>query len=373
MPDILPALIPIGENETRIWGMDNHERLRRIAKARGMPFDRAAASAPALLVDQGFVFDPSWIPYFAGRPGEVLTLGGKAVIAHVRDDGEAAAVRASAAAKAPLAADSGLDTIAYEDGATIANEALRKREQPFVMPLDPTTVRAAERASYFGAYKGVTDLLTKYLWPEWALVLTRFAARIGMSPNMVTSIGALFCVLATIAFWYGHYFTGMALGLVFMVLDTVDGKLARCTITSSKWGDVFDHGLDLVHPPFWWVAWAVGLHAYGRPLEYSTLAWVLGAILGGYVVQRLIEGAFLQLYHMHIHVWRPFDSQFRLITARRNPNMVILFVATLIGQPDVGLIAVAWWTVISLVVHAAQLVQAMTFTARGGKVRSWLE
>src|SRR3546814_15546925 len=83
-----------------------------------------------------------------------------------------------------------------------------------------------------------------------------------MSPNMVTAIGALLCVVATVAFWYGHYWWGMAAGLVFMVLDTVDGKLARCTITSSKWGDVFDHGIDLVHPPFWWYAWGVGLGAY---------------------------------------------------------------------------------------------------------------
>ena len=46
-----------------------------------------------------------------------------------------------------------------------------------------------------------------------------------------------------------------------MVLDTVDGKLARCTITSSKIGEAIDHGIDLVHPPFWWWAWGVGLHA----------------------------------------------------------------------------------------------------------------
>src|SRR3546814_20130666 len=87
-----------------------------------------------------------------------------------------------------------------------------------------------------------------------------------------------------------------------MVLDTVDGKLARCTITSSKWGDVFDHGIDLVHPPFWWYAWGVGLWAYGRPLAPETFALALWVIIGGYVLQRLIEGAFLQWYGMHIHV-----------------------------------------------------------------------
>ena len=35
------------------------------------------------------------------------------------------------------------------------------------------------------------------------------------------------------------------------------------------------------------------------------------------------------------------DSQFRLITARRNPNMVILFVALLFGRPDIGLVSMS--------------------------------
>src|SRR3546814_7972287 len=72
-------------------------------------------------------------------------------------------------------------------------------------------------------------------------------------------------------------------------------------------------------------------------------------IIGGYVLQRLIEGAFLQWYGMHIHVWEKLDSDFRLITARRNPNMVILFASMLVARPDLGLVAVAAWTALSLV------------------------
>src|SRR3546814_14880665 len=84
-----------------------------------------------------------------------------------------------------------MKVVTHESGVQAINSELRKREQPCALKLEPSAVRAAERASYFGAYKGVTDVLTKYLWPEWALVLTRLAARIGMSPNMVTAIGAL--------------------------------------------------------------------------------------------------------------------------------------------------------------------------------------
>ena len=109
------------------------------------------------------------------------------------------------------------------------------------------------------------------------------------------------------------------------------------------------------------------------PLDTATFWWVQGAIQGGYIVQRLIEGLFMrQNDMMHIHVWRPFDSRFRLITARRNPNMVILLVSMLFARPDLGIIAVAWWTVLSCAVHAIRLIQARLVVARGGTITSWL-
>jgi phosphatidylglycerophosphate synthase len=366
----LPSIEPVGQNPVRLWGLAMAERARRIGRAVGLAeADRSAG--PVVLANTAFAFDPSWLRHAVDTPGFVLTLGGVPALASARDAAEADEVRDAMLGKSALPAT--MPTLAFEDGPTIENKALRKRETPFLMPLTRDTVRAVERASYFGAYKGVTDLLTKYLWPEWALVLTRLAARFGITPNMVTTLGAAFCVAATVAFAYGHYWPGVALGLAFMVLDTVDGKLARCTITSSKWGNVFDHGLDLVHPPFWWWFWATGLVHSGLGYDDRTFWLVQAAIQGGYLVQRLIEGVFMrQNGMMHIHVWRRFDSRFRLITARRNPNMAILFVSLLFARPDLGLIAVAWWTVVSCAVHAVRLVQAWTARARGGTIGSWL-
>lgn len=366
------AVETVGTNPTPIWGMTVAERVRRIARAAGTgAAGRKDGTGPRLLASARTVWDPAWLRHIAGLPGTVLTLDGTPALAHARDRAEVEALRAAMLSGGPPPA--GMTVLAYEDGPTVENKALRKRETPFLMALEPGSVRAIERASYFGAYKGVTDILTKYLWPEWALVLTRIAARIGMTPNQVTTIGAILCVLATVCFAYGHYWLGMALGLGFMVLDTVDGKLARCTITSSAWGNVFDHGMDLVHPPFWWWFWATGLATWGLAYDTATFWWVQGAIQGGYVVQRLIEGVFMrQNGMMHIHVWRPFDSTFRLITARRNPNMAILFVSMLFSRPDLGLIAVAWWTAISCLVHAVRLVQAWACRARGGTITSWL-
>ncbi|MBB3693591.1 CDP-alcohol phosphatidyltransferase family protein [Sphingomonas sp. BK580] len=364
-----PALVPVNDNPTPLWGMSARERLRRIAAARRLVFEHPASGEPVILADLRYAFDPSWIGWLEGHRGTVVTRDGVPVLAHVQDADVEDATRAMKTGKRLPAH---LDLLAAEREEGIFNEALRKRERPFVEPLVPENVAAIERASYVGAYKGVTDVLTKYLWPEWAFALTRLAARIGITPNGVTAIGSLLCIVATIAFWHGWFWTGLATGLAFMVLDTVDGKLARCTITSSKLGNAWDHGVDLVHPPFWWWAWATGCTPYGRPLDHVTFWSVIGAMLFGYVAQRLIEGAFIVRFSMHIHVWRRFDSWFRLFTARRNPNMVILFALLLVRRPDWGIVAVAAWTMLSLVVHLVRLLQAMAAARRGEHVASWL-
>jgi hypothetical protein len=365
-PAPTPMVQVVGRNDVRAWGLTAAERTRRIADKAGLTM-MTDGTGPALLVSAAFAFDPQWIGFMRARPGEVLTFGGQPVIAHVGDDGGAAFAAMERRLLPP-----GLAPVAAEDHRDFYNLQLRKREWPFLLPLTREMVPEIERRSYYGAYKGVTDVLTKYLWPELALVLTRLAARAGITPNMVTAVGALGCLLATIAFWHGYYWTGMAVGFVFMVLDTVDGKLARCTITSSHWGNIFDHGIDLIHPLFWWWAWAEGLPAWGLGFSDRTFALVMGAMVGGYVVQRLIEGYFIRRFGMHIHVWERFDSHFRLITARRNPNMILLFFATLFGRPDTGLIAVAWWTVLSCVIHGVRLVQAEG-ARRRGPLSSWLD
>lgn len=363
--------VPIGSNPARPFGMDAKERACRLARNAGLQCaETAIAGHGAILASMAYGWDPAWLKALGSRPGTVLTFSDKPVMAHV-PEGEDARPIADAIAKGAPIAD--YDHLAAES-AELSYAELRKRERPFVMPLDPADPDPVERAAYDGAYKGVTDVLTLYLWRRPAFYLTRWAARAGLAPNFITLIGALLCIFAFVLFWRGAYWLGTLSGFIFMVLDTVDGKLARCTGASSKWGNVFDHGIDLIHPPFWWWAWLHGLAAYGRPLEPVAATMVLWVILGGYLAQRVIEGLSIKRFDgMEIHIWRPLDSRFRLITARRNPNMVILVASLLFRRPDIGLEAVAWWTLISLIFHAIRLAQMTELQARGQHVSSWLE
>jgi uncharacterized membrane protein len=52
--------------------------------------------------------------------------------------------------------------------------------------------------------------------------------------------------------------------------------------------------------------------------------------------------------------------------------MVILFVSLLFSRPDIGLVAVAVWTVLSCLIHLIRLLQAKAIAADGGTITSWL-
>lgn len=223
-----------------------------------------------------------------------------------------------------------------------------------------------------GAYKGVTDLVTKYVWPVPAMWVTRLCVTLRLTPNMVTSIGAILTLLALGLFWEGYYGWGLLAGWVMTFLDTVDGKLARVTVTSSPLGNIFDHGIDLIHPPFWYLGWLLGLTHTGLPDYTSYYSELITAIFGGYIAGRLVEGYFVRRFGFHLHVWRRFDAAFRLILARRNPNLILLTLSWLAGREDLGLLAVAGWTVATLVIHLVQVMQAEYKTAQSGPLASFL-
>ena len=366
-----PVFVPVGANPARVFGLEARTRACRLAAKAGMDCaDAVAPGRPHILADLRFAWDPAWLTAIRNHPGTVLVSGERPVLAHVPAGQDAQAAAAAMASSSPWDGG-GLERIDAET-AEISYPELRKRDRPFVLPLDPADPTPVERAAYDASYKGVTDALTLYLWRRPAFYLTRWAAQAGMTPNQVTLVGAILCV-ATFFFWlYGFYWAGVATAFGFMVLDTVDGKLARCTGQSSKWGNIFDHGLDLVHPPFWWWAWAEGLYFHDDPFEPVYEWLIILAIVVGYVVQRVIEGIFMRRYGMHIHVWRKLDSKFRLVTARRNPNMVILVGSLLFARPDMGLELVAFWTIVSLIFHALRLAQANAAAERGGSITSWL-
>jgi len=231
------------------------------------------------------------------------------------------------------------------------NKALRKKEPPYALNVNDISVVDIMRRQFSSSYKGITDFVTKWVWPVPAFYVTRVCAALRLTPNMVTTIGLFLTFAAMYYFWQGEWALGFLTGWLMTFLDTVDGKLARTTMTYSAWGNIYDHGIDLIHPPFWYWAWFVGLGgSFVWPdILNDNMTFALVAILIGYVVDRIIEGVFIAQHGFHIHVWRPINSALRFFTARRNPNMFIFMVAIsfMPWVPDAGhwgFYAVGIWT-----------------------------
>ena len=371
-----PLALILGDCPVMLWGMTSAERLRRSLRRAGvaevMPWaGTVAPDRPHILVRDDYVFDAVLIADLARARNTVLTTedGRPAAAAVDADKAGLVARLLTEGGTVPGTFPRGLRTVTPGTLSSAYNNALRKREAPYLLPLTAGTLPAVEQRMFAGSYKGVTDAITKYVWPAPALRVTRWCAQRGITPNAVTWLSLILVLLAMAAFWHGWFLTGLAMAWGMTFLDTVDGKLARVTLTSTKLGNVFDHGIDLVHPPFWYWAWIVGLAAVGLPLADAWL--VLSVVVGGYVLQRVQEGLFIALFKLEIHIWRPFDSWFRLITARRNPNLFLLTLGALAGRPDLGMLAVAWWTAASFLVHSVQIVQALG-ARRKGPLRSWL-
>ena len=370
-----PVLCIVGTSTVKLFGLSGEERLRRLFARAGIKSvitvaELAKQNSTIILARADASLDPPLIQAIVQQPGLVLTTEhGTPLIGHVTTDKAAQLLEVLQNSEAKLASQFNYRAPSKLD----ANfwKSLRKRETPYALLTTKLSQASDEWRMFMGTYKGATDLVTKHLWPRPAFLATRFLAPLGVTPNMVTTVAAIMTVLAFYHFWRGEFVIGLIAAWAMTFLDTVDGKLARTTLTSSKWGDVFDHGIDLVHPPFWYWAWGLGLAKWGISWGNELFFWVIAVIMAGYVLQRVMEGISIKWLGLEIHIWRPIDTFFRQITARRNPNLILLTIGTIIQRPDWGLIAVAAWTGICLVVHGLQLLQAFAAKSKA-PLQSWM-
>jgi hypothetical protein len=104
-------------------------------------------------------------------------------------------------------------------------------------------------------------------------------------------------------------------------------------------------------------------------LDFNAMCWLL---VIAYVLGRIVEGLFPMLGDCSIFTWRPYDAWFRLVTARRNPCLIILTCSLIIGRPDWGFIAVVFWSAITTAMLVLRLVQGLLVRVSKGRLSSWL-
>jgi CDP-diacylglycerol--glycerol-3-phosphate 3-phosphatidyltransferase len=104
--------------------------------------------------------------------------------------------------------------------------------------------------------------------------LVRGLIRAGVSPNTLTTIGALVILASSVAYGLGWIQLGGILILLSGVVDTLDGQVARKGATTTKFGAFYDSTLDRVGDG----ASFIGIAAY--LLTAPDIRWRNAAILG---------------------------------------------------------------------------------------------
>ncbi|MBE7526408.1 MAG: CDP-alcohol phosphatidyltransferase family protein [Burkholderiales bacterium] len=367
----------VGNSKANLWGMSGRTRLERMLEVIKTAtvveeLSQLAETDPVLLLRADYLFDARVInALMMLDKSTVLITPIDEIPVAIRTDGKHAGMMCEVLHEKRWEPDD-LPSCTVKDLPIQVQQNLKKKDPPYVLPILRCNQAELESELFAASYKGVTDLVTKWLWPWPAFMVTRWCVQLGLKPNHVTLLSLVFAVLAGVAFWYGAFGIGLVMAWLMTFLDTVDGKLARVTLTSSKLGDVLDHGLDIVHPPLWYLAWGVGLMATVTPVaNLELLTWLMFI---GYVGGRLCEGAFqFWLASFDIFIWHKIDSFHRLITARRNPNLILLTAGWMAGRPDIGFILVVLWHLLSTLFLAYRLFAAWQSRSREGVLHSWME
>ncbi len=375
----------VGADTLPIWGLSQAQRTGRVLtkllqdekeKPEIWPEDPGSSidSAGVLLLRADYLVDERVIAGLVkgGEINRVVEKNGVPIVAWVAPGQVKAAEKLLSGGQ--QSEGSVLTREPLENMGAAVLRKLRKVSPPFALLVTRDTVRQVEHHLFNEAYKGITDLVTKWVWPRPAEQVVRFCVRYGIRPNHVTAMSWILAIVAGILFYRGFLWPGLLLGWIMTFLDTVDGKLARVTVDSSPFGHLFDHVLDLIHPPLWYLAWGLGLSHYQPLLLKLPVMQAFWLLLAAYVGGRVVEAVFKKFVAgFSIFTWRPVDSINRLITARRNPCLILLTFGLIADRPDLGFEAVTLWTIFSTLFLLLRLGEAVYRKKAGSPLQSWLD
>jgi phosphatidylglycerophosphate synthase len=305
---------------------------------------KSAVARRVLALDARSLVDARLYDFMTTQDGDLAAEDGAAAMAWIADPGSldpnAADLRGAMPASLPRLTQA-------EFPGFIRN--LRRTLPFYLFRIDSAEERPkVERFLFWSNYKGSTDFFTKYVYPPLVWLMVRPLARAHIHPNWVTIISIVLTFAAVPLFAGGHFLAGFLCAYGMSVLDSVDGKLARLTFTDSKLGNVLDHGLDLVHPPFWYCAWAYGL-ANGDVWSPVFLASLL--MLALYVIDRLILKIYPTRFGRGLHTHAAMDGFVRTFISRRNINLPLFTVGYAIGLGPETIYLIVLWQAATCVYH----------------------
>lgn len=231
--------------------------------------------------------------------------------------------------------------------------AARRRAVPFIWatPTDLESARHATDIVVESAQKGCLDWPARLIHPPIEDALVRLLAPTLVTPNMVTLFAFLLGIAAGVAFAFGWLWTGLALVLVIGPLDGVDGKLARTTLTYSRFGDL-EHVLDKLCEYGWFLC----LGSYLSRTADHVWPWGVAALLILFALAESLQGEFFRRFTgKQLDDSGVFERRFRFIAGRRNTFFWTLLPFGVAGAWETGFIAMSFYSALTFFVMQARM------------------
>ena len=225
-------------------------------------------------------------------------------------------------------------------------------------------VRTVDHLMYKRTFKGAIDGVARYGYYHLVRWITRRLSSGTTAPNLYTVLSVLCVWGASPLIAWGHAGAGLALAWCGVILDSVDGKLARLRLhLSDAMGD-FEHVAAMPGLGLWFLA--TGWNLSGADLlagELVALAtWVLITL---FLADKICSGLFKKRVGRELFDYRPVDALFHIVAARRNVALLLLTVGTLCDQLEVSFYALVAWMGATFGFHLVRLIWVV-FSLRAG-------
>jgi CDP-L-myo-inositol myo-inositolphosphotransferase len=249
----------------------------------------------------------------------------------------------------------------------------------------PQMAREAERRLLRSLVKETDGPVSRHLNRPISLRLTRILARLGVSPNAVTTFVFVLSIAAALVAARASSYAALALGGVLFhvasIVDGCDGELARYTLKGSRFGTWYDSITDNVR--YAAIFAALGVHSY-RDTGLPLYLWAVGlfVLVAVYLVSMmarklLAEGApgthLVIVAETAAFATGPAAGWFERVAWPLRPLVkqdviaLVVMVGALLGQPA----ATFWVGLAGLLVMTIQVRRALhpAELASGGPLR----
>lgn len=229
--------------------------------------------------------------------------------------------------------------------------SLRLKMPAFIINLvEGESVRDVENHMFRRTFKGAIDVVARYGYYHLVRWLTRLLVGTSITPNTYT-VFSILCVwgasplLAT--GWTG---TGLFVAWLGVILDSVDGKLARLRLHLSDTMGGFEHIAAAPGLALWFVAIGWYLND-GNLLSWSSETVIVHLLLLSFVLDKICSGLFKYFIGRELFDYERFDTLFHLFAARRNIALLIFSIGFICDYLALSFELFGMWMVVTFLVH----------------------